>query len=179
MKQTHAIAAVLVAGLFVGSNALAAATASFVARDTLVAKRPRDLVPSDLAPSDEVPEIEIDRDGDALSEEIRPRPTDTDIADTALVFTNQTRHRVEVRCLARNDDGETIGRARIVVPGGGLRYLRASDLSEGADFVGSALCKSAARVVATAMLFGVEISDLPSRSVQWGKVHRFPLIATY
>ncbi len=76
MKQTHAIAAVLVAGLFVGSNALAAATASFVARDTLVAKRPLDLVPSDLAPSDEVPEIEIDRDGDALSEEIRPRPTD-------------------------------------------------------------------------------------------------------
>jgi hypothetical protein len=29
------------------------------------------------------------------------------------------------------------------------------------------------------MLFGVEISDLPSRSVRRGKVHRFPLIATY
>ena len=84
-----------------------------------------------------------------------------------------------MRCLARNDDGETIGRARIVVPGGGLRYLRASDLSDGADFVGSALCKSAARVDATAMLFGVGVSDLPSRSVRRGKVHRFPLVAAY
>ena len=110
MKQTHAIAAVLVAGLFVGSNALAAATASLAARDTLVAKRPMSLVTSDVAASDEVPEVEIDRNGDALRDEIRPRPTDTDVADTALVFTNQTRHRIEVRCLARNDDGETIGR---------------------------------------------------------------------
>ena len=87
MKQTHAIAAVLVAGLFVGSNALAAATASLAARDTtLLAKRPVSLVPSDVAPSDEVPEIEIDRSGDALGDEMRPRPTDSDIVDTALVF---------------------------------------------------------------------------------------------
>jgi len=129
----------------------------------------------------EVPEIDIERDGDALRDEIRPRPIDTDIADTALVFTNETAAIVEVKCIARNQNGTVVGRTRTRLPAHGLRYLRASDFSDGRDFIGHATCKSSGHVAATAMLFGVEISDLPSTSRRRGRGmhHKFSLIATY
>lgn len=128
-----------------------------------------------------VPEIDIDRDGDALRDEIRPRPADTDIADTALVFTSHVAKVVDVKCVARDQSGSVVGRIRTRLPAHGLRYLRASDFSDGRDFVGHAKCKSNGHVTATGMLFGAEITDLPSKSRRRGRgmQHEFALIATY
>ena len=105
---------------------------------------------------------------------------DTDSADTALVFTNKGYTRVGVWCTAYDSDGHVVGRANIYVPGNGLRYLRASDFSDGRDFVGHAECKSNGHAAATAVLFGAEITDLPATSRRRGRGmhHRFPRIAT-
>ena len=133
--------------------------------------------PAELA----VPEIEVERLGEDLRDEIRPRPVDTDVADTALVFTNHTGGVVYVKCVARDQGGNVVGRTRTRLPANGLRYLRASDFSNDRDFVGHATCKSTGHVTATGMLFGEEITDLPSQSRRQGRgmLHQFPLIATY
>ena len=146
------------------------------------ALRPSPAVLPPLAGAElQVPEIDVDRDGDALRDEIRPRPVDSDIADTALVFTNLTGNHVDVPCIARDQSGSLIGRTRTRLPARGLRYLRASDFSDGRDFVGHAECKSNGHAAATAVLFGAEITDLPATSRRRGRGmhHRFPLIATY
>jgi len=129
----------------------------------------------------DVPQIDIERDGDALRDEIRPRPHDTDVADTALVFTSHVAQVVYVKCVARDQSGTVVGRTRTRLPARGLRYLRASDFSDGRDFVGHADCKSSGHVTATGILFGAEITDLPSKSRRRGRgmQHEFPLIATY
>jgi len=146
-----------------------------------IAPRPAPVQPAADPAVLAVPEIDVERDGDALRDEIRPRPVDTDIADTALIFTNQSADVVHVKCLARDQGGSVIGRTVTRVPANGLRYVRASDFSDGRDFVGHADCKSNGRVTATAMLFGAEISDLPTTSRRRGRgmVHDFSLIATY
>ena len=94
---------------------------------------------------------------------------DTDSADTALVFTNKGYTRVGVWCTAYDSDGHVVGRADTSVPGNGLRYLRASDFSDGRDFVGHAECKSNGHAAATAVLFGAEITDLPATSRRRGR----------
>ena len=133
--------------------------------------------PAELA----VPEIDVERDGEALRDEIRPRPVETDIADTALVFTSHAADVVRVKCVARDQSGTVVGRIVTRLPAHGLRYIRASDFSDGRDFVGHADCKSDGRITATGMLFGVEITDLPTKSRRRGRgmVHEYPLIATY
>jgi len=145
------------------------------------AVRPAPVAPVLDAAELQMPEIDIDRDGDALRDEIRPRPIDTDIADTALIFTNLTPNHVYVTCIARDQSGTLIGRTRTRLPSRGLRYVRASDFSDGRDFVGHAECKSNGQAVATAVLFGAEITDLSATSRRRGRGmhHRFPVIATY
>jgi len=129
----------------------------------------------------DVPVVEVDRDGDQLRDEIRPRPVDTDRADTALVFTNRSQGVVQVRCMSRTHNGEIIGQAGTQVPPNGLRYIRASDFSEGRDYLGSAECKSDRRVLSSAILFGEEITRLDSKSRRrgHGMNHFFAVVATY
>ena len=131
--------------------------------------------------ADEVPEVDLSRDAFELRDEIRVRPADVDVADTAIIFTSHARRTVDVKCIARDHDGNVVGRTRTQVPPRGLRYIRASDFSEGRDFVGHAECKSNRRVTANAVFFGVEITDLFSHSKRRGRAmyHRFPVIATY
>lgn len=143
----------------------------------------RDTVPrtSSAISSSDIETIEVDRNGDELRDEIRPRPTDVDITDTALVFTNRSHKVVKVRCISRTQDGAIIGQATTTVPAYGLRYIRASDFSEGRDYVGSAACKSNGRVVSGAILFGEEITQLNSDSRRRGRgmAHFFPVVVTY
>ena len=107
---------------------------------------------------------------------------DTDVANTALVFNNTTHEDASVICRAYGANGELLGRRFARVPARGVRYLRASDLSSGADFVGSAVCASRSRVAASAIFLAPgSITNLDViQAAPWDAHNiRFPLIATY
>ena len=179
-SRTIAWIPALLAGALLCAPAIWANPSSLSASDAArVSTSPRDRVVA--VPADDVPVIEVDRDGDQLRDEIRPRPIDTDRADTALVFTNRSNRAVEIRCISREHNGSIVGQAGTAVPPHGLRYIRASDFSGGRDYLGSAQCKSDRRVSSSAILFGEEITQLDSESRRRGRgmYHFFPVIATY
>ncbi len=100
---------------------------------------------------DIVAEREIDLDGAVLAEEMR-RP-DRDTTDTAVIASNSGDKAALVVCNAANANGRVLGRAAMRVPAGGLRFLRASDIANGADYVGQVRCKSrSAHVTGSAIL---------------------------
>ncbi|HEB90495.1 MAG TPA: hypothetical protein ENI85_13065 [Deltaproteobacteria bacterium] len=104
------------------------------------------------------------------------------VANTALVFTNAGRHDTLVVCVGYDANGNVLGRRAAKVPSQGVRYLRASDFSGGADFVGSALCKARGHVIPSAVFLAPgAITHLDVRSTKGKRATRvrFPLIATY
>ncbi|MEE2679881.1 MAG: hypothetical protein VX546_14965 [Myxococcota bacterium] len=125
--------------------------------------------------------VEISRDASDLPREFQPRPPeDADVADTALVFTNEGVTPMRVRCVGFNKNGRIVGRAWVGVPKLGLRYLLASDLSNGRDFVGQVQCAAPPQIRGSAVLLGQNVTDLPV--VQTGDTFgrlRFPVVATY
>ncbi|MCP3985931.1 MAG: hypothetical protein GY723_16235 [bacterium] len=136
-------------------------------------------------------EIEIDRPADELSEELTNPvdPEDPDAVDSALVFTSNG-GPAAVRCVARNGNGDRVGHPVIVkLPADGLRWVRASDLSNGTDFVGSARCTSLGSVAGSGFVVGphgatnLRVSKNRTRLGRHGKrfTHhlRFPVIASY
>ena len=128
-----------------------------------------------------IAEVEIDRDTDDLRHEIRPRPTDVDIADTLLVFSNSGPEPAEVRCVAWLRDGTPFARAYVMVPGSGVKFMAASDISGGKDFIGQVTCHTQQHVVPSAIFLGPQIENLNVR-VTGHDVRtriRFPLVATY
>jgi hypothetical protein len=130
--------------------------------------------------SSEADGVEITRDADALRDELHPRPMDHDVADTALVFTNFANSAQRALCVAYDKNGQPVGRAWTRVPPLGLRYILASDLSDGADFVGHAQCGASRHLKATSVFLGPGITDLPVHQprVAYGRI-QFPLVATY
>jgi len=124
--------------------------------------------------------IEITRDALELRHDLRPRPDEPDVADTALVFTNEGGSSARVRCVAFNSRGHAIGRAWLAVPGLGLRYVLASDMAHGRDFVGQVQCAAPVRIKGSAVLLGADVTDLPAFQIQgtFGRL-RFPVVATY
>jgi len=129
----------------------------------------------------EIDAKDIDRDGAELIEEMRVRPDDRDVADTALVFTNFSNQRQHILCVGFDKHGNAVGRVRVVVPRLGLRYVLASDLADDLDFIGSAQCGADASVKGTAVFLGPGLTDLPVQQVQGERAGRmrFPLVATY
>ncbi len=127
------------------------------------------------------PGIEVDRDARELQAEIRPRPDEPDVADTALVFTNVGGRDQMVKCVGFDSDGHPVGRIWLKLPALGLRYALASDLSRDRDFIGSAHCSGGANVVGSVVLLGPDLTDLPvlqPKVGQSGRI-RFPLVATF
>ena len=107
---------------------------------------------------------------------------DTDIANTALVFNNSGRVAMTVYCTAYAGNGDVLGRGITRVPARGVKYLRASDLSDGVDFIGSAVCKARGRVTATSVFLAPgAITDLHVKQYKRGRLTRmrFPLVASY
>ena len=107
---------------------------------------------------------------------------DTDIADTALVFSNGSNRRTSVWCKAYDANGNILGRADTHVPANGLRYLRASDLAGGVDFVGSAMCWARGRIDGSVVFLAPSaITSLNvTQRVRRGVTHlRFPVVASY
>ncbi len=136
----------------------------------------------DVSESD-VAEVDVARDtvelrGD-MADAIEHR---IDVADTALVFNNTGRGSRRVICRAFNQNGRVIGRTATAVPANGLRYIRASDLAHGRDFVGSARCWTGANVVATAVFLApgaITSLDVEQHTHPWKEHVRFPLVASY
>ncbi len=130
------------------------------------------------------PDKEVQRDGLEYQADVRAAADrETDVADTALVFTNTGPEAVRVICRAIDGEGQAIGsRAGASVPAGGLRYIRASDLSDGEDFVGSAMCKASGAVLASGVFLAPgAVTDIPvhQREHRRHSRMRFPLVATY
>jgi hypothetical protein len=107
---------------------------------------------------------------------------DTDVANTALVFNNPGNQAASVVCLGYGPNGNMLGRRVAQIPARGLRYLRASDLSGGVDFIGSAICSSRVRLAGSAVFLApgsitnldvIQAGPFDSNSI------RFPLVATY
>lgn len=128
----------------------------------------------------ELDEVEISREIDTLPNEIEPQPEDPDLADTALVFTNMSRRTAAVKCVAFNKNGRPVGRTRTIIPPLGLRYVLASDMSDGVDFVGQVQCSPHGPVVGSVVFIGPAVTDLPVRNGRLGESRiRFPLVAHY
>ena len=127
-----------------------------------------------------VAEVEVTRSADELQAVLRPHP-DLDIVNTVLVFNNALRATTVVRCVAFGHNGRPLGRAKLKVPGNGLRFLLASDLANGRDFIGSAICKAKGKVVPSAFIVGRGLTDAKAKSrFDWpGTRMRFPAVVTY
>ncbi len=129
------------------------------------------------------PGLLLDRGSDDLLADLEDAAhVDRDVADTALVFTNATGRRVMVKCVAIGANGNMLGRAHTHIPGNGLRYLRASDLAGGADFVGSAVCKADGNAAGSVVfLTRSAITSLGVKQRHRLGVTRFkfPLVASY
>ena len=125
----------------------------------------------------------LDRGSDELLVDLQDSTHfDRDVADTALVFSNGNNHRVTVKCKAIDSNGHILGRAHTHVPGNGLRYLLASDLSNGVDFVGTAVCRADGRAdgsvifLAPSAITSLKVKEHGRR----GAMHfRFPVVASY
>ncbi len=141
------------------------------------------LLGSGMAAAQEVEAIDIGREEVQLRVDISDAiARDTDVANTALVFNNSGRVGTVVYCTAYAGNGDVLGRGKTRVPARGVRYLRASDLSDGVDFVGSAVCKARGRVTATAVFLAPgAITDIHVKQQKRGRSTRmrFPLIASY
>ena len=124
--------------------------------------------------------IQVVRDATEPQAMLKPRP-DVDVIDTALIFNNPRRHKTLVACAGYDANGRVLGRAYTVVPANGVRFLRASDISNGRDFIGSAQCKARARVIPSSFVVGVGFSDAPAEIVNgWDNSSmRFPIVASY
>lgn len=107
---------------------------------------------------------------------------DTDVVNTALTFHNPSQGRAIVVCAAYDGNGNLLGTKATHIPPGGLRFLRASDIANGVDFVGSAACKSRTRVQSSAILLGPgAVTDLDVQRRGWRRVTSFsyPLVVSY
>lgn len=134
----------------------------------------------DLALEPGAPVLEIDRDGLDFRR-VAPRPTDPPLTyDTALVFSNTARAGARVICKGFDDRGRPVGRAATFVPGLGLRYLLASDLSDGDAVLGQVQCATHGRVVGSAFLLGgsAGITGAPAKQADHdGAIRiRFPVV---
>ncbi len=127
-----------------------------------------------------VDEVEVNRGADELQAVLRPHP-DRDVVNTVLAFNNAHRTEVVVRCVAYNANGRPLGKAWVKIPGNGLRFILASDIANGRDFVGSTRCHSAGKIVPAAFIVGRVLSDTPANStLGWGGTKmRFPTVVTY
>ena len=158
-------------------------TSPFLIRSTLLASTALLMLVSASAQAQTVDTRDDSRGETELRAEVRQAiERDTDVANTALVFNNTTHEAASVICRAYGANGELLGRRFARVPARGVRYLRASDLSSGADFVGSAVCASRSRVAASAIFLAPgSITNLDVIQAGPWDAHniRFPLVATY
>lgn len=84
--------------------------------------------------------------------------------DTALVITNLRGTPSRVVLVGYDKGGSPVGRARREIPGHGLTYVLASELSDANVFLGKVVAKGRGRLTGTAVLLGGSGTDLPAIS---------------
>jgi hypothetical protein len=82
--------------------------------------------------------------------------------DTALVITNLRRAPAKVMLVGYDRAGNPVGRARREVPGHGLVYVLASELTDANRFLGKVEAVGRGRLTGTAVLIGGPVTDLPA-----------------
>lgn len=97
--------------------------------------------------------LKVTGDSTELQAMLKKTP-DVDVVDTALVFNNPRNHKTLVAWVGYNANGRALGRAYTVVPANGVRFIRASDISNGRDYLGSASCKARARLIPASLYCG-------------------------
>ena len=126
------------------------------------------------------PEVDVQRNSDELKTLVVPDPTRPS-TDSALVFTNPGGLDAYVRCNAYDANGNWVGRTRTLVPARGLRYIRASDLSGGAAFLGQAKCWSVRHVIGSGFIVapgGITPTSVLSHRHEVTQYFRFPVVIT-
>lgn len=135
----------------------------------------------------------VAQEGDVVSrlDEAMRRPHT--VVDTALVFTNLGNAASRVRLVAYDDSGNQAGSTAVDVPGNGLTLVLASQIVRDGPpprFVGKVVARGSGRLAPSAVLFGGQLTDLPT-DVSYGRVATntggsqpysvmtFPLVATY
>lgn len=128
----------------------------------------------------DVNEIEINHSDAVLKDTLRPHP-DHDVVDTALVFNNALSAPTIVHCVAYSANGNPLGRGRVKIEGRGLKFMRASDLANGRDYIGSVRCKARGKVLPSAFIVGAVLTDTKAKAkFDWpGTRIIFPAVATY
>ena len=122
------------------------------------------------------------RTSDELETDLRPVDRDPDAVNTALTFNNTSDRRGIVVCAAYDGDGNLLGTKAAHIPARGLRYLLASDIANGVDFVGTAECKSRSRIRGSAVLLAPgALTDLDVRHRGRRRVTylSYPLVASF
>lgn len=109
----------------------------------------------------EIPDLEVDRSLAELDRGLAERHPDSDIFNTAIVFTSYQNSVQLVRCAGFDANGNLVGRTRTRVPADGARLILSSDISNGTDYLGKISCASRGDVFGSAFLLGPEFNDLP------------------
>jgi hypothetical protein len=84
--------------------------------------------------------------------------------DTAMVITNLRRTPSTVVLIGYDKGGNRVGRARRDIPGHGLAYVFASELTDANVFLGKVEAVGRGRLTGTAVLLGGPVTDLPAIS---------------
>jgi len=118
---------------------------------------------------------------EALLEELLVEPVDAPNLNTALVFSSLADVELRVVCRARNAQGQPIGHAGVRVPAQGVRFLLASDFSDGEPFLGQVRCLSPRGIRGSGFARSANgVTDVPSPELKAGRgllIH-FPVVAT-
>lgn len=110
---------------------------------------------------------------EALLEE----PVEPPQINTALVFSSLAGEELRVVCRARNAQGEPVGAAGVRVPAHGVRFLLASDFSDGQPFLGQVTCLSPRGIRGSGFARGANgVTSVPSPERK--RVIHFPVVAT-
>jgi hypothetical protein len=118
---------------------------------------------------------------DAELEALLEEPVEAPHANTALVFSSLADVELRVVCRARNAQGEGVGAAGVRVPAHGVRFLLASDFSDGAPFLGQVTCFSPRGIRGSGFARSANgVTDVPSPEHRAGRGHviHFPVVAT-
>jgi len=132
------------------------------------------------AGAQEIDPPDVNHDESEL-EDVLEEPVDAPQVNTALVFSSLADVELRVVCRARNAQGDVVGHAAARVPAHGVRFLLASDFSDGAPFLGQVRCVSPRGIRGSGFARSANgVTDVPSPELREGRgtlIH-FPVVAT-
>lgn len=126
--------------------------------------------------------IQIDRPGDTLPAAVNDTLAAANRFDTALLFTNTSNRQALVLCKSFDSNGAAVGNHWLSVPGKGLSFALASDISNGVAFIGATYCAANEAVIGSAVFAGGgAITDMPASQADHLGDSRigFPVVSTF